>query len=95
MFESDSDRLALIRALGGMPCQAPRGDLQGIFDADYVGVGDVPVDSSGPRLTVRSSDATRLGIGVGVSVLVAGTPYVVRSVQPDGLGMTGLILDET
>ena len=92
-FETDSDRLAMIRGLGGVSMISPRGPLEGLFESDYVGVGDVAVDSSSPRLTARSSDISSLAISSGVALQHGQDVYFVRSVQPDGSGMTTLVLE--
>ncbi len=76
----------------------PRGGvafpLTGIFDAAYQLVslgGDVEIDAVGPVLGVRLADfATPPAHGDGV--VIAGTSYVVRSVQPDGQGGARLVL---
>lgn len=69
------------------------GTFSGIFDAEYVAVGEVPVDSYGPRLLARVSDLSSCGVEVGTSLGIAGANYTVRSIQPDGLGMATLILE--
>ena len=69
------------------------GTFSGIFDAEYVAVGEVPVDSYAPRLTARVSDLTRCGVEVGTTLGISGADYTVRSVQPDGTGMATLVLE--
>lgn len=93
MFESDADRLAMIRGLGGVVSSSASGTFDGILEEDYVGVGDVPVESYGPRLIARSSDVRRCNVSNGTTLQIDGTPYIVRSVQDDRAGMCTLILE--
>lgn len=99
MFETDADRLAMIRGLGGVVVSAPGGTFEALLEADYAAVLDV--DSEAPRLTARSSDIERLGITRGLSLVIGTAVYIVRSPQPDGIvdsrgkpaGLTTLILE--
>lgn len=94
MFESDADRLAMIRALGGVVISTSFGTLEGLFEADFVPVGDTAlVESFGPKVTVRSSDAKSARIEQGLEIRLDGTAYVVRGIQPDGAGMITLLLE--
>jgi hypothetical protein len=88
MFESDADRLAMIRALGGVVISTSYGTCDALFENAYVGVGDMPVESTSPQLTVRSSDVDKFRLAAGLEVTVDGEAYIIRSVQPDGTGMT-------
>ena len=69
------------------------GAFLGVFDDDHIAVGDVPVDSSAPSLMCMSSDVTAAGITAGAELQIDGAAYVVRSVQPDGTGVTMLRLE--
>lgn len=99
MMETDADRLAMIRGLGGVAVFTQAGSFEGILEADHAAALDV--DSEAPRLTARSSDVDRLGIGHGLALSIGAATYVVRGVQPDGIvdrdgrpaGMTTLILE--
>lgn len=94
MFETDADRLAMIRALGGVVISTAYGSLDGLFDDEFVSVGEMaPVDSSGPTLIVRSSDAKTHALDQGIEISIDGAPYIVRGIQPDGTGMTRLQLE--
>jgi hypothetical protein len=65
-----------------------------IFDAEYVGVGELAeVESSGPVLTCQSTDVADLGHGE--TLTVDGVGYVIRAIQPDGTGVTLLRLERT
>lgn len=94
-IESDATRLAMLRAVGGVTATGPRSTLVGVFDRAYIGVGgDVPVDSVAPQFLARSSDIESAGISDGSTLHIEGRTYVVRSLQPDGTGMTSLVLEE-
>lgn len=69
------------------------GTFSGIFDADYAGVGDVPVDSTAYRLTARTADLTACSVTVDTVLAIQGDEYIVRSIQPDGHGMATLLLE--
>jgi hypothetical protein len=87
MFESDADREAMLRGLGGSSVTGPGGRLTGVLEREYLPVGDeAAVDSSEPRLIVRTDEARRAGIGHGAVLTIEGETYIVRSVQPDGTG---------
>lgn len=86
MFESDADRLAEIKALGGLCVSTDAGTLWAIFDAQYV--DPLEVEETGPALTARSSDVERLRLRKGAAVRVEADEYRVRAFEPDGTGMT-------
>ena len=68
-------------------------NILGLYDSDYVAVGDVPVDSYGPAFTVKASDVTAQEIAIGSTVTIEAASFIVRSVQPDGTGITVLRLE--
>lgn len=91
MIESDADRLAILQAFG-IPVTAERGTLLGIFDAQYVDAAGI--DQAAPMLEVRSSDVAALQLRKGSTLTVEAAAYRVRRIEPDGTGMTRLILEE-
>lgn len=94
MFESDADRAAMIDALGGVGVSTAVGTFDGLFEEDYVGVGDgAPVESYGPRLIARTADVRRCKVANGTALTIEATPYIVRSVQDDRTGMTVMVLE--
>jgi hypothetical protein len=93
MFESDAERLAMLRALGGVMIQGPIGQFTGIVDQSYVAVGDVPVSSSSPQIIARTCDLPVAGVAVGSVLAANGETYLVRALRPDGSGMTDLELE--
>lgn len=69
--------------------------IQGIFDNDYQEVIDdsgVGAESSQPVFLCRTADVSSAAHGD--TLVVNSTNYVVRGVQPDGTGMTLLMLEE-
>jgi len=63
--------------------------IYAVFEHAYVEVGGV--ESLHPTLLVRDSDVS--GVAHGTSITVGGTAYTVRGIEPDGTGMTTLILE--
>jgi hypothetical protein len=92
MFESDAERLAMLKALGGVSVQGPKGQFTGIVDQPYAGVGDLPVSSSAPVITCRTMDLAPAGVAVGSVLTANGETYMVASLRPDGSGMTDIDL---
>lgn len=73
-----------------------------LFDTPYRGIGieSGEVESSSPAATAKSSDVATLGIAHGTEIGISGTPggeydgdYTVIGMEPDGQGMTKLILE--
>lgn len=90
MFESDADRLALIKSLGGQLVRHQGGEFWAIFDNDYQDVLNGMVEGRGPALTVRTIDVQALAKEVVLPV--NGTDYRIKRPEPDGTGMTLLLL---
>jgi hypothetical protein len=90
---SDSTLRAMLRAVGAEEWQTDRGPLLCIFERTYQGIGDIPVESGSPQLMAVSADVVTCGLSVGCLVIRESETYVVRSVQPDGTGMTVLLLE--
>jgi hypothetical protein len=95
VIESAADRLAMIRAVGGIRVSAERGTMDAIYDtADTAVEGPaVAIDSYGPRLTARTSDVRRLGLADGASVTCEHGTFTVRAVADDGTGMSVVALE--
>lgn len=66
--------------------------ITGILDNEYLVSGsDLGVESTSPAFTCKTSDVSCVSHG---DTLNIGTDeYTVRGVQPDGTGMTVLILE--
>lgn len=70
--------------------------IKGIFDNEFyaaeTGAG-VAFVSAQPRFFIRSEDLPS-GADYGDSLAVDGVSYTVRVIQPDGTGMTTLLLEK-
>lgn len=89
-METDADRLAMIKSLGGQLVRYETGQFWAIFDNAYESVIDGMVESRGPALTARSSDVQ--GLTKDAVMTVAGVDYRIRRFEHDGTGMTVLPL---
>lgn len=89
--ESDADRLAL---LGDYSVSATINGVAvtGIFDDRFKMVDELSqeIESTLPQLICRSIDVA--GVTDGTSCIVNGVTYTVRTLEPDGTGMTRIIL---
>jgi hypothetical protein len=94
MFENEADRLAIIQSLGGQLLRIDGGTFWAIFDHEYIDVGsDEPrIESTQPVLTCRTSDVGRLLINKDTLLEIEAGDYQVRRHEPDGTGMSRLIL---
>lgn len=93
-MDTDADRLEAIKSLGGQCVHHDSGEFWAIFDNGYLGVSaaDLDVEERGPRLTCRTCDVESLRKDT--SVTVNGADYRIARAEPDGTGMTTLILKE-
>jgi len=77
---------------GGSYYKAAPNSIVGIFDNGYVSAGvDVEVESSSPTFRCESSKVSEVAHGDRLSI--DDVDYVVRGSEPDGVGMTFLILE--
>lgn len=92
-MESEADRRAMLSALGGKNHQTAAGLLLGVFENEYVeGLG---AETRLPVLTCTTEDANaREATRKGATVDIAddGKTYRVDRHEPDGTGMSRLIL---
>lgn len=89
MMESDADRLAMIKSLGGQLISHAQGSFWAIFDRDFLLVTDA-VESRQPALTARTIDVAELSKDTTLDV--GGEIYRIKRPEPDGTGMTTIIL---
>lgn len=90
-METDADRLASIKGLGGQLVRHDDGEFWAIFDNNYqAALDDGSMDSLGPALTCRTSDVANLRRAAAFDI--AGTAYKLSRVEPDGTGMSVLFL---
>jgi len=64
--------------------------VNGILDSDYVEIAGV--EAKRPVFMCLASDVS--GVVHGKTLTANSTSYVVRGVQPDGTGLTMLVLEE-
>jgi hypothetical protein len=92
MIETDADRLASIKGLGGQLVRHDDGQFWGIFDNDYqAALADGSVESRGPVLTALMTDVADLRKG---AVLTLGTRTfkILRSEPDESTGFTTIYL---
>ena len=65
--------------------------ITGIFDAASVDV--LTAASVGPQLIIKTASVGTLAYGS--TLTISGVTYAVRQLDPDGTGMTTLILERT
>ncbi len=90
-MDSESDRLALVKALGGQLLHVDAGDFWAIFDPEYL--GHLETETRVPVLTYRTSDAERYIKPKGTAVPICNETYRVRRHEPDGTGMSIVYLE--
>jgi hypothetical protein len=66
------------------------GTIYGIFDNEYVEIGAVA--TLAPILTCRTSDVS--AASEGTSIVIGGVTYQIMVKQPDGTGVSRLILEK-
>lgn len=94
MFENDADRLAIIKSLGGQLVSDDGGQhLWAIFEHGFSAVlGSPEVETSEPYLQCRTSDFNGLMLSKDSQLLVGTESYRIRRAEPDGTGMTRVVL---
>ena len=65
--------------------------LYGVFENQYQEALDI--SGTVPVYTCRSSDVTLASIARGTTIVINSTSYTVRVLQPDGSGLTALVLE--
>jgi hypothetical protein len=93
VFESEADRLALIKAVGGEKFSTGyTEDLWGIFDHEFSEspTGQLIVETRKPMITCRTSDVALHGLikDSAIERIKDGAKYFARRFEPDGTGMT-------
>lgn len=64
-----------------------------IFDAAYISAMGGVVDATQPMCLLKTSDVAAQSMVFGTAVTIGGTAYTVRSTQPDGTGLSALMLE--
>ena len=101
--ESATDRAVFVNAdeFGLTASYTPTGgsasDIDGIFDNGYlatsVGGESVGIQNAVAAFTCRSADLPG-GAADGDAIEISGTAYIVRQIEPDGQGMSRLVLEK-
>lgn len=93
MLQNDADLFALIRDSDGITVKCNAGEFLAIFDNEFVEVeGEPGVEARAPVATARSSDVDSLEVRKNSHLEVDGASYRVQRLEPDGTGMTKLVL---
>lgn len=101
--ENDADRAAFVHAddfgvaATYNPATGSPVTLNGVFDNNHLSIaggGSVEVSSSDPRFRCREPDLPDVVAAEVDQITIASTSYTVVDFQPDGTGMTDLILTE-
>lgn len=90
MIESDADRLASIKALGGLLVRHPGGSFWGLFDREFSLSVDGAIESRQPAINARTCDVKDMAKDTVFTV--DGEDFRLKRSEPDGTGMTLLIL---
>ena len=96
MFESDADRLALIRAVGEQFSTGAAVKLWAVFDRPSFDADGllIPVKNRRPELQCRDIDVEAHGLVKQSPITrdIDGTKFFVKDLEPDGTGMTTIWL---
>ena len=90
--ETAADRTALLADYGSTVTKADASTFVAIFDNDFLAVDldESEVESTEPTLLARTADVS--GLAHGDSLTISAVSYTVRGIQPDGTGMTQIML---
>lgn len=97
MIESEADRLASIKALGGEPFSTGNAEkLYAVFDREYLesDLSSHSVANRKPMLTCRTSDVAAHSLVKDSKVVrdSDGSAFFCSKFEPDGTGMTLVML---
>ena len=90
--ETAADRTAMLADYGSTVTKTDASTFVAIFDNDFlaVDVDESEVESSEPTLLARTADV--LSLAHGDTLTISAVSYTVRGIQPDGTGMTQIML---
>ena len=90
--ETAADRTALLADYGTTVTKTDASTFTAIFDNDFLAVDldESEVESTEPTLLARTADVS--GLAHGDSLTISAVSYTVRGIQPDGTGMTQIML---
>lgn len=90
-FDADDLAVAATYTPKGYPHPSSKSrTVNGIFDHEFVAVADI--ESETPVFWCVADDVTDATHGA--SIRVSGADYTIRGSQPDGTGMTRLVLEK-
>lgn len=97
MAVETADELAVFFSIDdfGVAASYNGGTVNGIFDNEFFEAdagGMVAVAIQQPRFLCRTSDVS--GAAEGDAITINSIGYTIRVVQPDGTGLTTLVLEE-
>jgi hypothetical protein len=71
--------------------------LNAIFDDEFAAIeaGYSSIDSSDPQIMLKSSDVEDNNMADGDTISISGESFLIHSKQPDGTGVTTLILKKS
>lgn len=91
-LESEADRLGFVE-IDAVTGVIGNKSIRGIFDNDYVPIGDeYVVESSSPRFVCRTSDVPAAVENGKTLITIGNVQYVIVESMSDGTGMTELRL---
>lgn len=91
--ETDADRLAFYDTNDfGVTATVGVNSVDGIFDNEYITAFDTT--GTQPVFHCRSSDVSLYSIARGTTLVINGTTYTVQNIEPDGTGMSKLVLSD-
>jgi len=90
--ETAADRSAMLADYGTTVTKTDASTFTAIFDNDFLAVDldESEVESTEPTLLARTADVS--GLAHGDSLTISAVSYTVRGIQPDGTGMTQIML---
>jgi hypothetical protein len=92
-LQSDATLLRMLKALGAVRVYICGEPVWAIFDNAFIDLLSEPgIESRAPGLTCRTSDAERVGATKDSDVSVGTELYRVKRSDPDGTGMTNVVL---
>lgn len=90
MVESAADRAALLADFG-VSAVSGASSLTVLYFAPYADAGEMA--GYKPSALARTADVSSAGISFGSEIMIDGAEFAVRGLEPDGLGMTTLVLE--
>jgi len=96
-IESAADRLAFLDVDEfGTTATVGAFSVIGIFDDAYQAINQATgeVTTTAPQFLCRSADVTTASIASNTSLVIGGVTYKAIDLQPDGTGMTTILLSK-